>query len=533
MHFEARACQKSVYILIANLIFAAAAPASAETLADAIALAYQTNPTLESARYDLRAADEGLVQARSQLRTKAELNVTGAYNRRINGRVSQEVNPLRPRAIGSNSNIAQVVVSQPLFTGGRATAARDAALANIRVGREILRGTEGDLLLSVITAYVDVRRYRAALLIWQSSVDQLQRLTKEIGARQVAGEVTRTDVAQAEAQLSIARQQMVITEQALEAARADYATLVGHEPGKLSEVPDLPNLPYRVEVAFALAEEQNPEIKHAIFSEHASRASIVAAKAEGQPTLNLRAEAGLIGKALPYHFRNQDQNYTGSVVLTVPLSAGGAIASSIREAEDRNGSDRFKIEATRRDVDRSVSRTWNHMISAAAQVDLQSQQRHFAEVQLDGMVNEYRVGLRSTFDVLFAQQQLRDAEVALLTSKCDHYLAEASLLRQTGLLEARTLLTGVQLRDPESHLREIGGRNSLPWDGVISALDEVTAPRFRQQMLRPSGASDANPSIKQTKGDIIQRTYSRSLPTTPIRESVEQPSAPASDNAHS
>lgn len=163
--------------------------AQAETLPDAIALAYRSNPTLESSRYDVRAADEGVVQARSELRPSADLEVTGSYARTVEGRASSRSNFFTPEASAHNSNQAQIAVVQPLYTGGKASADRAAAEARVRLSREVLRGTEGDLLLGVITAYVDVRRYAAALEVWQGSVVELEKIIKEIEARQVAGEL--------------------------------------------------------------------------------------------------------------------------------------------------------------------------------------------------------------------------------------------------------------------------------------------------------------------------------------------------------
>lgn len=495
----------------------------AETLADAIALAYRSNPAIESGRYDLRSADEGLVQARSQLRPTGELDITGSYGRTVQGRISQHANPFGPDASDYNTNEAQVVLTQPLYTGGRATAARQSAVASIYTAREVLRGTEGDLLLGVITAYIDIRRYKSALGVWQASVDELSRIIKEIQARQTAGELTRTDVAQSLAQLSLARQQVVATEQALEGARADYAALVGREPGNLAVEPTLPGVPKRPEEAYELAERQNPELARAVFTEETSRADIVAAKAEGRPTLSLRGTAGLNGEAVPYHLRDQDQSFVGAVVLTVPLTAGGRIASEIREARDRNGSDRFTIEQTRRSVDRAVSLAWNQMVTADQEASLQTEQRGFAETQLDGMIKEYRVGLRSTFDILYAQQQLRDAEVAVLGSERDRYIAQATLLRQIGLLEARAIMTSVQLYDPAEHLRNIEDKNAVPWDALFTFLDKTGSPGAKQRVLRQPGISGERPEIAGVAPAPTSRTLSRSFPVAPTAGIARRP----------
>lgn len=496
------------------LSWASVPPCAADTLAEAIASAYRSNPTIETSRYDLRAADEGLVQAHAQLRPNAEVNVNASYGRTVRGRLSQQANPFSPEAFNDDTSQAQVVLNQPLYTGGRATAAHDSALAIIGEEREVLRGAEGDLLLAVITAYVDVRRYAAILVIWKSSVDALAKISNEVEARRVAGELTLTDVAQARAQLSLSEQQVVATEQALEAARTDFAVLVGREATELADEPALPNLPHRVEEAFEAAERQNPELLRAVFTEQQSRSDIVAAKAQGRPTLALRGTAGLSGQAVPYHLHDQDQNYSGGVVFTLPLTAGGQIASQIRQARDRNSSDRFKIESARRQVDRAVAFAWNQMTTAEREAALQEEQRHFADIQLDGMINEYRVGLRSTFDVLYAQQQLRDAQVALLSSRRDKYVSEATVLRQTGLLEAQAVLTGMQLHDPATHLRDVENRNDVPWDRLIAAIDRAGAPSARRRKLAPLPASP-RPAVAAAKTEA-GHTLVRSFPVEPL-----------------
>lgn len=502
----------------------ASGSACAESLADAVALAYRSNPTLESGRYDVRAADEGVVQARSELRPSADLEVTGGDTRTVEGRASSRSNFFSPEASDRNSNQAQIAVTQPLYTGGKASADRAAAEARVRLSREGLRGAEGDLLLGVITAYVDVRRYAAALDVWQGSVIELEKIIKEIEARQVAGELTRTDIAQAESQLAIAREQVVATEEQLEAARADYAALVGRNPGLLAAEPPLPQLPPRVETAFELAERLSPELAQARNAELASRNDIVAARSAGRPTISLRGTATLSGQAVPYHLYDQDQGFAGSVVFSLPLSAGGRTASQIRQAEDHNSSDRFKIEAARRTLDRNVADAWNQMVSAEREAKLLEQQRHSAEIQLDGMINEYRVGLRSTFDVLYAQQSLRDAEVALLGARRDRYVSEATLLRQTGLLEARAIMTGVELYDPAEHLRRVEHRNAVPWESAVAALDTLGKPGAHQHVLEQSGVAPELPAVvPPVTVSPSPADLSRITPTTPIPGTVGRP----------
>ena len=502
----------------ALLVCAALVPAVAhgETLASAIAHAYHDNPTLEGARYDLSASDERIVQALSELRPTASFQASGGYDRSQLGLVSQSKNPFTPTIVGQSTNQTELLVEQPLLTGGRATADRRTAEAGVRSQREQLRISEGDLLLAIITAYVDVRRYAATRDIWIANVQELEALAKEIRARRAAGELTLTDVAQADSQLEAARAQVIGADSDWEGARADYTALVGSMPAVLDAPPVLPGLPSDADAAYALAERDNPDLAQARYVELSSREGVASARAAGQPTISLRASAVLSGPALPYRYADQDRDVTGSVVLSVPLSAGGLVASQVRQAQDQADSDRVKIEATRRALVRDVANAWNAMVAARRVLAVYVAQRAAAATQLDGMKNEYRVGLRSTFDLLYAQQSLHSVDVSELGAVRDLYVAQATLLRRTGALEVHTLLSGVPLYDPSEHLRSVENRNALPWDGAVAALDRITLPASgRQAIARPPVATD--PAIADTLAAVPPGSdFSRIQPTTPI-----------------
>jgi len=506
------------FLLCAPLLLASG-PAAAQTLAEAIAEAYRSNPTIESSRYDVRAADEDAAQARAELRPTVNLDASADIERTVDGRLTSRQNFFSPSKVTRNSNQLAVTANQPLFTSGRASADRDVAEASVGSARAALRGREGDLLLAVITAFVDVRRYQAELDVWRRSVAELEAITKEIEARQEAGELTRTDIAQARAQLESAREQVVATEQALESARDDYRSLVGTEPGTLAPEPALPRLPSTVGTAFDLAEKNNPELAQAVETERGSRAQIASARAAGGPTVSLQGSATLSGQLSPYNLRDQDQGYTGRLVISLPLSAGGRTASQIRQAQDRNSGDRLRIEAARREMVRDVNSAWNQMVASGRAVSIVERRIDAAETQLDGMINEYRVGLRSTFDVLFAQQTLRDAQVEVLDRGRDRYLAQATLLRRTGLLEVATLTTGVDLYDPALNLSRVERRGKVPWEVGVGWLDRLAVPRSRPKAIdRPGKAVDpqlVSPPLPGSASPDFSRTAPlASLPGT-------------------
>lgn len=505
-------------------------PLPTETLADAIALAYRTNPTLGVRRYELRATDENLAQALSELRPTTEVQVSGGYDYTDPGRITQAARPLIDRLnnphIERNDLGAQFIVNQPLYTGGRATADIAAANQDIRAGREALRGTEGDLLVGVITAYVDVRRDSKALGIRRKNVDVLLATLDEVSARREAGELTRTDIAQAQTQLQSARVQLNAAEAQLEQSRASYAGLVGLNPGVLAVEPALPQLPGSIDEAFDIAERFNPEMAQAIYAERASRARIAAARAAGRPTLSLRGTAGLSGQAVPLHDYNEDQAFTGRAILTIPLSAGGHTGSQVAQASDRNSADRLRIEAARRQMVQNIVSAWNQMVTSERNETVQRVQLDAARVYYEGTFEEYRAGLRSTFDVLFAQNSLRDTEISLLGSRRDLYVAKANLLRQLGRLEAASLLTGTGLYDPSTHVREVEHRGALPWDAGLRAVDRIDAPNQRQQRLEQPARLPDTPAIAPAAPSVRDAPLVTQSPITPAPGTVGRPVNP-------
>jgi outer membrane protein len=344
------------------------------------------------------------------------------------------------------------------------------------LGRARLRGIEGDLLLELIAAYCDVRRDTRVLAIRAKTVRVLEATLDEIVARREAGELTRTDIAQAQSQLLAARAQLNTAEAQLEASRAAFTAIVGREPGILAPEPGLPGLPGSAQEAFAIAELGNPELAQAMASERAARAGIAVAEAEGRPALSLRANAGTSGPALPLYASEHDVTFAGRVTLSVPLFAGGRVRSQVSQARNRQSAEALRIEATRRALVQAVVGAWNQWVTAERNVEAQEQQRQAARIFYDGTFEEYREGLRSTFDVLYAQNSLRETEIALLSSERDRYVAQAVLLRRLGQLEAGKLLRDAPAYDPDSYRDRVRRRGAVPWGGAIRALDRVGAP---------------------------------------------------------
>jgi outer membrane protein len=502
-------------------------PRPTETLADALAAAYRSNPALQVRRYELRATDEDYAQALAELRPTVELQVTSGYTKTVPGRTSQLLRPLADRLrspiITGNTLSTQVIVDQPLSTGGKASADRAVASAAILAARASLQGTEGDLFLQVVASYAAIRRDNGAIGIRDANLRQLEATLDEVKARRQAGELTRTDIAQAETQLDLARTQVNIAEQQLEQDRATFASLVGRDPGILAPEPALPQFPYSVDAAFEIADRLNPELEQAIQAERSSRARISAAAAEGRPRLSLRGTGSLNGQAAPFYLFNEDQGVSGQAVLTIPLSQGGRVGSLKAQASDRNAADRLRIEGARRQMVQSIVDAWNAVSTAQRNVRIQTGQRASARILDEGTFEEYRAGLRSTFDVLFAHGTLRDAEIALITSRHDLYVAQATLLRHIGLLEARSILTGTALYDPSVQLRHSSRRSALPWDAVVREIDRNDQPHAQQRGLEQPQLPTGAPALV-AEPPLPDVTLAKVSPNVPVPGTTGAPS---------
>lgn len=501
-----------------------AEPAADDSLAAAIADAFSSNPDLAAKRYDLRATDDEVGVAMAQSRPQAQVQVSGGYSLTLPGTTTQSNRSLSDRLNGPNIEkndiTSQFVLDQPLFTGGRAASALRTAMAASAAGRQTLRGAEGDLLVDLVAAYADVRRDRRSLAIRARNLHTLEATLAEIVARREAGELTRTDIAQAETQLQAARVQLNAAQAQLETSRASFVAIVGREPGNLAPEPDLPGLPASADEAFATAELANPELAAAIATARASRERIAVAEAEGRPELSLRGTAGTTGPVIPFDRADHDVTFTGRATLTIPLFAGGRVRSLVDQARNRESADTLRIEATRRQLVQAIVNAWNQWVTADRNSQAQELQVRAARIYFEGTLEEYREGLRSTFDVLYAQNSLSEAQIALLSSQCDRYLAQAILLRRLGRLETERLLERAPDYNPDSYLRHVRQRNAVPWGGVVRTLDGLTAPGGQPQKIQmPEKTSGSNTAPAQPNAVPDELLHGRpaASPTAPSR----------------
>lgn len=475
--------------VLALSALAPAGGARAETLQDAIALAYQSNPTLQVQRAQLRALDETYVQARSGLRPQVSAGVEADYQQGL----STYNTPVED--VG-----ASVSATQPIYNGGATTAETRAAEADIQSGRQQLRQVETSVLQGVIGAYADVRRDQEALSIAQTNVNVLQNQLAETRARFDAGQRTRTDTAQAEARLAAAQAQLSSALGQLSVSRAAYAAVVGQSPGDLAPPPALPGLPASVDEAFAAAARDNPAIQGADFDEQAAAARVAAAKAANHATFGLRAQVGETGyyandAALGLTSNLWARSITASAVFTKPLFTGGLNESKVRQALETDTAKRIAIEAAQRQTVQQVAQAWSQVTTARANTASNAQQVQADQVAFEGVKQEASVGLRTTLDILNAEQELRSAELALTDARHDEYLADASLLAAMGRLNIAALDPAAPAYDPDRSFQRVKHAGALPWDGVVAGLDSIGAG--------PAPAAPAGPATPGKAGGTV------------------------------
>jgi len=432
-----------------------AAPVSAETLQDALVEAYSSNPTLASQRAALRATDESLSQAVAGWRPTVRL--IGEWGR------AHAVTSALPLRGPSDPNRRQLQATQPLYQGGRTVAQTKQAEAGILAGRATLDATEQTVLFSVVQSYMDVIRDESTLALRGNNVRVLQRQLEATNDRFAVGEVTRTDVSQAEARLSRAVADRTTAEGNLIASRANYQRAVGRAPGRLAPPPPPPRVPTTEEEAQQVAAELNPNLRAAAYNEQAASYAIDVSIATLLPDVTVVGDVSRTGDQSSRGSNTTNESVLGRV--TIPLYQSGSEWSAVRQAREVRSQRRVQIDETRRQVVQGVTSAWQQYKTATAQIAARREQIRASTVALEGVRQEATVGSRTVLDVLDAEQELLDARVALVSAERDQYVATYQVKNAIGLLTARELGLPVELYDPVPHAEEVRGK----WIGFSPA----------------------------------------------------------------
>lgn len=487
------------------------ATTSAETLADAIASAYDRNPQLVQQRYLQKARDEGVVQARSQygptITAQSQLEHTH-YN---------QLSLFGTEGTGQESVIT---LNQPLYTSGRVRGQVAAATAAMKGGREQLRLTEQQVVQDVIQVYAGVLRDEERLEIGRENVVVLQGQLKQNIKREQYGDVTQTDVDQSDARLAAAEIQQAQIEADLAVTRAQYLQVVGHNPGKLEPLPQLGALPPTIDDAFDLAEQNNSSLRIAQYTEAQSSANAAAARAGQGPTISLLGQ-GIYTNTGAFRVGGQNgQTETiAGLTITQPIFSSGLIHSQIREADARNRADQAGIDNARRSAMETVTNAWVGLSSARVAVTTGQRQVDSAQAAFAGMSCEELNGLRATIETLNAEEELQAAQLSLVQSRYNVYVAHAALLAATGELSAQQIADNIAVYDPEANFKHVRYLGFTPLQLAAAGVDRIgSAPPRSKFSADLAGANVPHPENPGALATAPSRAL-MTQPLTPITKS--------------
>lgn len=442
-------------LLATALLIGIPLAASGQSIEEALATAYRTNPQILAERARLRATDEGVAQALSNWRPSVtfsgDIGKARDWSRTTDTRTGTRTENERVRTPAT----ASATVRQPLYRGGRTVAETSRAENSVQRGRAQLQVVEQQVLLDAATAYTNLLRDAAVLDLNVNNEQVLSRQLQATRDRFQVGEVTRTDVAQAEARLSRSRADRIQAEGNLTSSRANYQRIVGEVPGRLQPARVPGNLPTTEPQAQRMAAE-NPTLISAMFNERAAQDTIDVVAGELLPTVNLQ---GALSRSEESQTRGFDRDTASvSVVVSVPLYQQGSVEARVREAKQVHGQRRIEVEDARRRALEDTTRAWEALSTARARLQAINAQIRAAQVALDGVTQEARVGSRTVLDVLDAEQELLDAKVNLVRSQRDEIVAAYQLASATGQLTAQKLALPVEVYDPTINYNETRGR---------------------------------------------------------------------------
>ncbi|HSR55656.1 MAG TPA: TolC family outer membrane protein, partial [Alphaproteobacteria bacterium] len=443
----ARLCRAGILVLAAGIATIwCGASAQAESLREALAKAYGTNPELQSERASLRATDEGVPQALSNWRPTVTVTGDTGYLKEDETAGTTTTHPAT----------ADLTVSQPIYRGGRTVNETKQAEAEVQAGRARLTSAEQRVLLTAVRAYMNVLRDEAVLDLNRSNEQRVARQLQATQDRFRVGEITRTDVAQAEARLSRAKADRIQAEGVLVNSREAYRRVIGDAPGTLSKPTLKLALPANVEDARVLARDANPDVLNAGYREEAADYNVQRIRGELLPSVSLRGTLGTEHETV----REDSRRNTAELIaeLTVPLYQKGSVYSRVREARQLLAQRRQELEDARRAAVEAVASAWNALQTARAAVSSFQSEVRANEIALDGVQREALVGSRTVLDVLDAEQELLDAKVNLVRSERDELVAQFELKSAVGSLTAKELDLPVQLYDAERNYNRVRNR---------------------------------------------------------------------------
>ena len=455
-----RTCLRGLLAAGCAAIAGGVVTARSDTLEWALVQAYQNNPSLNAQRAALRATDESVPQALSGYRPQLSVTAAGGFNYfdQVTKAVNQQVfpNTVSYGSVGADLPTRQfaATMTQTLYNGFQTANRTRQAESGVAGARETLRLTEQQVLLDAATAYMNLIRDQAILDLNRRNVEVLTEQLKQTRDRFNVGEVTRTDVAQAESRLAAGRSQLLQAQSNYITSQANYRRVIGVDPGRLSPGTPVDRLsPATLARAITQGETESPSVLAAMYGVDVAELAVKINEATLYPNLGLTATYAQNYQTIQQELRTTNVSILGQ--LTVPIYQGGAEYSAIRQSKETLGQQRLNLDVNRDQARATVVQSWGQLDAAKAQIEATTAQVNGSEIALNGVREEARVGQRTTLDVLNAQQELVNARVALVTAQHDRVVASYTLLAAVGGLSMQRLGLNVMIYDPQVHYQQV------------------------------------------------------------------------------
>ncbi len=440
--------------------------ARADTLADAMVGAYNTSGLLDQNRAVLRAADEDVAQAVAALRPVLDwsADITRQFGESASANTFGNV-------VGSVSETASIGLSASLlvYDFGRTQLSIDAAKQAVLATRYQLIGIEQEVLFRATQAFYELQRAQRVLGVRQNNLNVISRELRAARDRFEVGEVTRTDVALAEARLAEARSQLAGAQGDVARAQQEYLRATGRQPGVGDALGSVPSIPPSVEAATAIALKTQPDLLAAQYAVTLADLSVQIAEASLKPRVNLTGRY-----SLTQDLENNDYfNRGGTISLGAsgPIYRGGALTSALRQSVATRDQRRAQLHVVSENVRQSVANAYVNVQVARSAIQASRQQVEAAQVAFNGIREEAQLGARTTLDVLNAEQDLLDARTLLISAQVDEYVAAYNVIAAMGRLTVSDLNLPVQQYDPTAYYNLVKGAPALSSQG--EDLDRV------------------------------------------------------------
>ena len=463
---------KAGWLAAAGLALFMAQAAPAETLTDALVSAYNNSHLLEQNRAVLRAADEDVAQAVSALRPTLEYGIAGGY---------EHLDDPQPGQLQDAFSTSLDLFSRmTIWSGGRNRMTVEAQKEAVLAAREGLIAQEQQVLFDAVTAYMNVIAARETVDLQQNSVRVLQEEVRAATDRFDVGEVTRTDVAQAQARLAQADADLVTAQGEYQIAREDYKLRVGRYPGNLASPPPLPRTAATLDAARDVAQKNHPQILQAQFNVTFAELNVAIAEAAVLPTLSGRV-GGNYSNLDTNTFRTDGYDWGASVGVELggTIYQGGALNSVFRQSKANRDNSRAALLQTTATVGEQVGRAWAVRESAGAALSATERQIQAAQIAFDGTREEATLGARTTLDVLDAEQDLLNARTSRVNAASQEQIAVYGVLASMGRLTVDYLKLPVTAYDPSVYYNSVrnapGGVTSsqgIKLDRVLKSIGQ-------------------------------------------------------------